>query len=103
MNEFDRLWDSAARFDDRMQSLADLKSLETQVFTMKTTCGSCARWMTNGCPRERLNARTGRRSGPSSKANKCISFLMAREYITLIEKAEQKIQTIKKALMGEPT
>ena len=103
MNEFDRLWDSAARFGDRMQSLAGLKSLEIQVFTIKTTCGSCAHWMTNGCPREQLNERTGRRSGPSSKANKCTSFLMGRVYITLIEKAEQKIKAINKALMEVTT
>lgn len=88
------VFDWAARFSDRVHTLDELKRLRTQVHNARSTCGSCAAWMTDACPREQHDNRTGRKQGPSSMAVKCDRFSMSAGSASSVVKAEEKIATL---------
>lgn len=94
MTEAD-VWGLADQFSARVHTLHELKELRTQVHNMRNTCGSCTAWMTNACPRERHDNRTGRKHGPSSMAIKCDSFSIAPVDAASVLKAEEKIASLR--------
>lgn len=94
------VWDWAARFSDRAHTLDELARLGKQVHNAKNTCGSCTAWMTDACPRERRDSRTGRKQGPSSMAIKCDRFSMAATDAASVAKAEEKIAALRLRLQA---
>jgi hypothetical protein len=95
------LWDWAARFSDRAQTLYEITKLGKQVHNTRNTCGSCTAWMTDACPREKRDNRTGRKQGPSSMAIKCERFSMSARDEAGAAQAEEKIAALRLRLQQE--
>ena len=89
------VWDWAARFSDRVHTLDEIARLGKQVHNARNTCGSCTAWMTDACPRERHDNRTGRKQGPSSMAIKCDRFAISTADAASATKAEEKIAALR--------
>ena len=85
------VWDWADRLSDRVHRAEELQRLRTQVRNVQTTCGSCVFWMTDLCPRETHDNRTGRKHGPSMNAIKCDRFRMSGSDAANVERAQKRI------------
>lgn len=94
----EKVFDWAARFSDRVHAVAKLRDLRASVHRTQSTCGSCAIWMTNSCPRERHDNRTGRKHGPSCAEINCASFVMSAVAASGVAKDEAEIAAIKERL-----
>ena len=94
------VWDWAARFSDRGHTLDELVLLGKQVHNARNTCGSCKTWMTNACPQEWLDNRTGRKQGPSGMTIKCDRFAMSAVDVARVAKAEEKMAALKLRLQA---
>lgn len=85
------VWDWADRLSDRVHRAEELQRLRAQVRNAQTTCGSCVFWMTDSCPRETHDNRTGRKHGPSMGAIKCDRFRMSGSDAADVERAQKRI------------
>ena len=94
------VWDWAARFSDRAHTLDEIARLGKQAHNARNTCGSCTAWMTDACPRERHDNRTGRKQGPSSMAIKCDRFSMSASDAAGAAQAEEKIAALRLRLQA---
>lgn len=94
------VWDFAERLSGRVHTLDEIARLEKQVHNARNTCGSCTAWMTNGCPRENRDKRTGRKQGPSAMAIKCDRFSISASYAASAAKAEEKIAAMRRLLQA---
>lgn len=70
------VWDWAARLSEHTQRLQRRREVWAAIVEGESTCGSCRKWMTGACPRERQDNRLGHKVGPSCKASKCDQFDM---------------------------
>lgn len=87
------IWDWADKLSARVQVVAEIKELTAQLHEMKTTCGSCSKWMTNICPRETRNAK-GHKFGPSCRTLKCGDFEIQQSSKNSIDAAELKLKQL---------
>ena len=92
--EHQDVWDLAARLSDRMHAADKLRKRRQQVRNAQTTCGSCALWMTDACPREAHGNRTVRKYGPSMLAIKCDRFAMSSADAAMVVTAQKKIAAL---------
>lgn len=71
------LWDwvaALAKHEGRQRRIAELRA---QIAACGTTCGGCARWMTDACPRERPDSR-GRKQGPHMNVPQCSTHFVEK-------------------------
>ena len=94
------VWEWADRLSERVHLTDELRRAREQLHNTLHTCGSCTRWMTRGCPRERHDNRTGRSVGPSSGAIKCGEFVMSPLNAKTAALAETKIAELKRRLQA---
>jgi hypothetical protein len=71
------VWDWASRLSDHTFRLHRIRELSASIRSCESECGSCSKWMTKGCPRERHDNRIGRNVGPSSRDMNCAEFTMS--------------------------
>jgi len=91
MSEADRIFDAANAWSARVQRDAEIRELRAGITRAETQCGSCMKWMTPSCPRERHDNRTGQWKGPSAQSVKCDQFKMGVGYVKSLEAARAKL------------
>ena len=94
------VWAWADRLSERVHLTDELRRAREQLHNTLNTCGSCASWMTRGCPRERHDNRTGRSAGPSCGAIKCNEFIMSPLNAMTVSLAEAKIAELRQRLQA---
>lgn len=72
------IWDWAARLSQATARAHRCRELSKAIREAENECGSCTKWMTDACPRERHDNKLGRKVGPSCKSLKCNEFVMKR-------------------------
>lgn len=65
------VFDWALRFSDHTQRIHRRREVWTAIQHGESQCGTCKKWMTDACPRERQDNTKGRKVGPSAGALKC--------------------------------
>ena len=94
------VWAWADRLSERVHLTDELRRAREQLHNTLNTCGSCASWMTRGCPRERHDNRTGRSAGPSCGAIKCNEFIMSPLNAMTVPLDEAKIAELRQRLQA---
>jgi hypothetical protein len=94
------VWAWADRLSERVHLTDELQRAKLQLHNTLNTCGSCARWMTRDCPREKHDNRTGRSTGPSCAAIKCSAFVMIPLNAKTAALAETKIAELRQRLQA---
>lgn len=94
------VWGWAERLSERVHLTDELRRARQQRHNTLNTCGSCAKWMTRGCPREQHDNRSGRSHGPSCGALKCGEFVMSASNAKSAALGEEKIAELEKRLQA---
>jgi hypothetical protein len=94
------VWAWADRLSERVHLIDELRRTRQQLHNTLNTCGSCSSWMTRGCPREVHDNRTGRSSGPSSGALKCVSFVISPLNERSVAPTEARIAELQQRLQA---
>lgn len=92
-NDGREIWDWAGRLGEQLELQARAQELRRAVSRVESTCGSCALWMTRGCPMERP-AGWGRYTGPSGDAKKCGAFEMSSGSAKSLDYAKAELAEI---------
>jgi hypothetical protein len=91
------VWDWADRLSEYTQRLHRRRELAARIRAAETECGSCIKWMTRSCPRERHDNQRGRSVGPSSRDLKCQEFAMSASHEKHLAAAREEY-----AALGHP-
>lgn len=87
MSELLRIFDAAMIASDRIHREARRREITQSIRETENNCGSCQRWMTDACPRERRDRFGTKVGGPSCATLKCSAFemnsLAARHIVAL--------------------
>ena len=82
--EFNNAFDVFLQSDLDRQKKIEIKELENQIFKIKNECGSCSKWMTSQCNREKSHKVT-------MSERKCSDFNMCLLTNRTLAEKEQKL------------
>lgn len=89
------IWDWAGKLSEHVHRLDEIRRLTADINRIQLECGSCEKWMTKSCPKEKLDSRTGRKSGPSGGTYKCNEFVMNSWATELMQKWQRELNELR--------
>ena len=92
------IWNWAARMSEHAQLLHERRTLVEDIRRARTECGSCSHWMTRNCPMEKHSNQTGRSTGPSNQAFKCVKFDMSQHIEKFIVTKQGRLDEVHELL-----
>lgn len=88
--EANQIFDAAISYGKKMEILMQIRDIQTQLKNISEQCGSCKKWWTTECHRERTDSH-GQAHESNFMATKCEEFVMSISEQSSLKLGEAKI------------